>query len=301
MANDLILDDNDDALSLPAHLRGSAATSDDLSGGLSGGYPVISIKGKRFAISDGGSREVIMRPDEPDEPASSLQVVIVKSNPHLSKVYYEAGYSEGSDAKPTCYSNNGVGPAADAQSPQSPTCAVCPHNEWGSRISDSGGKGKACSDSRRIAVCPVGELDRPMLLRIPAATLRELANYAGNLKRRNAPYQALVTKLSFDNNVAHPKLNFKAMRWLDAKEWATVQELMSNPVLDQIVGTGESVAENVKTPAAKSVEKPVEKSKEKAKPDPKKAAKTTAEDSETAKKMASISNELDDVLAELDD
>ncbi len=294
MANDLIIDnDEDGALALPAHLRGTAAAADDLSGGLSGGYPVISIKGKRFAISDGGSREVIMRPDEPDEPASSLQVVIVKSNPHLSKVYYEQGYSEGSDAKPTCYSNNGVGPAADAQSPQSPTCAVCPHNEWGSRISDSGGKGKACGDSRRIAVCPVGELDRPMLLRIPAATLRELANYAGNLKRRNAPYQAVVTKLSFDNNVAHPKLNFKSVRWLDAKEWAQVQELMSNPTLDQIVGTGEKVAEAPKSPVVKAEPKPAPKKE--AKP------KAAAEDSETAKKMASISNELDDVLAGLDD
>lgn len=288
----------DDELNLPAHLQGAGAGADDLSGGLAGGYPIISIKGKRFAISDGGSREVIMRPDEPDEPASSLQVVIVKSNPHLSKVYYEHGYVEGSDEKPTCYSNNGTKPALDAVAPQSPTCAVCPHNQWGSRISDSGSKGKACSDSRRIAVCPVGELDRPMLLRIPAATLRELATYAGNLKRRNAPYQAVVTKLSFDNNVAHPKLLFKAVRWLDAKEWAKVQELMADPTLDSIVGTTEAASAQVETPApAPKVEKaePKPAAKKESKP------KVEAEDSETAKKMASISTELDSVLAELDD
>ena len=289
----------DDELNLPAHLQGTGSGADDLTGGLAGGYPIISIKGKRFAISDGGSREVVMRPDDPDEPASSLQVVIVKSNPHLSKVYYAHGYVEGSDEKPTCYSNNGTKPALDAADPQSPTCAVCPHNQWGSRISDSGAKGKACSDSRRIAVCPVGELDRPMLLRVPAATLRELANYAGNLKRRNAPYQAVVTKLSFDNNVAHPKLNFKAIRWLDAKEWAKVQELMSDPTLDTIVGTTEAASEQVTPPAPKVEATPKAEAKPAAKKESK--PKAEAEDSETAKKMASISNDLDSVLAELDD
>lgn len=298
MSKDLAIIDDD--FQLPAHLTGTATGADDLSGGLAGGYAVVSIKGKRFSISEGGSREVVMRPDDPDEPASSLQVVIVKSNPHLSKVYYSGGYTEGSDEKPTCYSHNGIAPAGDAQSPQAKKCAVCPHNQWGSRVSDNGSKGKACSDSRRLAIVPVGELDRPMLIRIPAATLRELANYAGNLKRRNAPYQAVVTKLSFDNNVAHPKLNFKAVRWLDQKEWAKVQELMSNPVIEQIVGTvDESAASLVQGTAATAVEDVAPKTEKKA--EKKAKSKAQPEDSETAKKMASINNELDDVLSELDD
>lgn len=40
-------------------------------------------------------------------------VVILKAGPagdKLSKVYYASGYTEGSDAKPLCYSNDGIAP-----------------------------------------------------------------------------------------------------------------------------------------------------------------------------------------------
>lgn len=235
MANEMIPFKDDGKL--PAHLRGAVpAANDELAGGVSSGYSVLSFKGKTWSLREGGTSSIIMKEDDEDEVATSLEVVILKANPHLSKVYYESGYSEGSDAKPTCYSHNGSTPASDATKPQAATCALCPHNAWGSRISENGSKGKACSDSRRVAVAAAGDIARPMLLRIPAATLKDLAGYAQILTQRNAPYQAVVTKIGFDPTVAHPKLTFKAVRWLSAEEYAEVQTVMGSELVKQIIG-----------------------------------------------------------------
>lgn len=239
MSNEITVFDEADMSQLPAHLQGMAGQNDDLSGGVSQGYAVLSYKGKTWALSQGGNRTIIMRPNSVDEPASALEVVIVKANPHLSKVYYPGGYVEGSDAKPICYSNDGHGPAADAVQPQCATCAGCPRNAWGSRITENGSKGKECSDSRRVAVVPSGDLGNPMLLRVPAATLKDLAAYADMLSRRNAPYCAVVTRIAFDPSVAHPKFTFKALRWLSADEAAKVAETLDMDVIGHITGTAE--------------------------------------------------------------
>lgn len=307
--------------------------NDDLQSGVSGGYPIISIKGKTWSLNENNTITHIMKPDDPEEIASSLEVVIVKANPGLSKVYYEGGYTEGSTEKPVCHSNDGVRPAPDATTAQAEMCATCPHNAWGSRISENGSKGKACADSRRIAICPSGELSRPMLLRVPAASLKELAQYAEMLKRQDAPYQAVVTKLSFDPSVAHPKLMFRAIRWLTEEEATEVLETMNSDVVAQIIGlAGSMVASQAPamiadlgprpTPKADKATKPkaaakpepaeeeAEEDEEEA-PAPKKRgkalaqakapAKAAAPKSKLAEKINEASDDLDAALAELDD
>lgn len=225
---------------LPAHLRQLAANNslgnEALSSGVSGGYPIVSYKGKVWHISEGGVSTLVSRPGEDGIPAPYLDVVIVKANPNLSKIYYQGGYVEGSDSKPTCYSNDGIAPAADAVAKQCQTCAACPHNIWGSRISEAGGKGKSCTDARRVAIAPAGSLDYPMLLRIPAATLKDLAAYADTLSRRGVPYYAVVTRIGFDHTVAHPKFTFKSVRYLEAGEFDAVQKTAGLDVVSQIIG-----------------------------------------------------------------
>jgi hypothetical protein len=222
---------------LPAHIQnafGTPAENSDLSSGIGGSFPVISIKGKVFHVCQGDDRQLVAN-DEGDAK-SSIDVVIYKANPGVSKVYYPGGYVEGSEDKPTCYSNNGIAPALDAQEPQCTKCAICPHNAWGSRITENGAKGKACSDSRRLAVAPLGDLENPMLLRIPAATLKDLTGYANLLTRRGVPYKAVVTKIGFDHSVAHPKLTFKPTRFLSDVEAEIVVDVLERPVIAEIVG-----------------------------------------------------------------
>lgn len=222
---------------LPAHIANLPGISeDDLISGTGGGFPVISIKGKVFTIVRGDERTMVTRPDADGEPAGSIEVVILKANPNLSKTYYPKGYEEGTADKPTCYSNDGIAPGQDAQEPQSVKCATCAHNQWGSKISENGSKVKACSDVRRLAVAPLNQLNDPMLIRVPAASLKPLGEYGSALKKRGVKYPAVVTKISFDFSVAHPALVFKPVAFITEEMATQVQEVMRGDMVTQIIG-----------------------------------------------------------------
>jgi hypothetical protein len=241
MANDMVAFA---ASKLPAHLAGKAKTENVFANAVSaGGFPVISIKGKVFHITRGDEKTLVTKGEE-GEPAASLEAVIVAVNPHKSKVYYDHGYEEGSVAKPTCYSNDGLAPAADADNPQAKKCAACPHNQWGSRITDNGGKGKACGDSMRLAIASPDQLNDPMLIRVPAASLKTLGQYGAQLAKRGVEPHHVVTKIGFDHNVAHPALTFKAMRFVEADELAQIEAVLleESETIGQITGTGPSAA-----------------------------------------------------------
>jgi len=298
---------------VPAHLQSLFPVANDLSANVGGGgFPHLSIKGKVWTVVRGKDDRTVVKNSEGD-PRSSIEVVIVKANPQISKVYYNKGFVEGSDEKPVCYSNDGVAPATDVEQPQANKCAICPHNQWGSKISESGAKLKACTDSRRIAVAPVGDLRDPMLLRIPAASLKPLGEYGEMFARKGVPYQAAVTKVSFDPEVASPKLMFKFERFLDADGATAIREIMDSEVVQNIIGAADS-APATSTPAvaapapkaAKAAPKPTpapvveadEAEEEAPAPAPKKAAP------KAAPKVAvddDITSELDSILGSLDD
>jgi hypothetical protein len=226
-----------DSMKTPVRTTSLFKLSKDLSGGVgSGGFPHVSVKGKVFHITRGDEKTLVTKPGE-DEPASSIEVVIVAANEHLSKVFYSGGYTEGSKEAPSCYSNDGISPATDAKEPQSKKCAACAHNQWGARITDSGSKGKACSDSRRIAISVSDQINDPMLLRVPAASLKALAVYNDILTKRGVAYQEVVTKIGFDYTVAHPALTFKAVGFMDDATCARVLETSQTDTVSSIIGT----------------------------------------------------------------
>lgn len=227
----------DSGAGLPAHLAARFAEgggNSDLSSGVGMGYPILSYKGKVWHLVQGENRTLIANDD--GEPRSSLELVLLKANPALSKIYYEGGYEEGSSQKPTCYSNDSVAPAADAAQPQAYKCSLCPHNQWGSRVTDQGSKGKACTDARRMAVAPITDIGNPMLLRIPAGSLKELAQYADTLNKRKLPYSAVLTKVGFDHTVAHQKLTFKPLAYLSDEQYKQVEDVLSSDVIKHITG-----------------------------------------------------------------
>lgn len=255
MANDMVAFA---ASKLPAHLAGKVKTDNVFANAVSaGGFPVISIKGKVFHIQRGDEKILVTKGEE-GEPAASLEAVVVAVNPNKSKVYYDHGYEEGSVAKPTCYSNDGLAPAADAENPQAKKCAACPHNQWGSRITDNGGKGKACGDSMRLAIAPPDQLNDPMLIRVPAASLKTLGQYGAQLAKRGVEPLHVVTKIGFDYNVAHPALTFKAMRFVEAAELAEIEAVLAEEAetIGQITGTSNSVTPEVEHKAAEAAPKP---------------------------------------------
>jgi hypothetical protein len=236
MANDMVAIK---ASKLPAHLQGRVKVENAFANAMSaGGFPVVSIKGKVFHIQRGDERTLVTR-GEDDEPVSSLTAVVLATNPNKSKVYYDHGYEEGSVAKPTCYSNDGLAPAADAESPQAKKCQACPHNQWGSRITDNGGKGKACGDFMRLAIAPPDQLNDPMLIRVPAASLKTLGAYGAQLAKRGVTHRDVITKIGFDFNVAHPALTFKAVDFVDAAQFEEIECTLVDEAdtIAQIIGT----------------------------------------------------------------
>jgi hypothetical protein len=275
------------ASKLPAHLQGKVKTQNVFAAAVSsGGFPVVSIKGKVFHVQRGDER-VLVTKGEDGEPAASLEAVIVAVNPNKSKVYYDHGYEEGSVAKPTCYSNDGIEPASDAETPQAKKCATCPHNQWGSRITDNGGKGKSCGDSMRLAIAPPDQINDPMLLRVPAASLKVLGAYGAQLAKRGVEPHHVVTKIGFDYNVAHPALTFKAIRFVDEGELQEIEAVLAEEeeTIGQITGTSNPVTPEVEhkaaDPAPAKTAKAVEVEEEvKAAP---KATATPPKEPETAK------------------
>lgn len=244
----------DGSKNLPAFLKqvDISALNSDLTSHAGGGFPVISIKGKVFAVVRDGEREVLMNPLDPESAATSLDVVLLKANKGTSKVFYLKGYdkdtSEGQ--KPDCYSADGIEPAADAQNKQAKKCATCPHNQWGSRISEKGAtKGKACSDTVRMAVAAAGQLNDPMLLRVPPASIKALGEYGQALAKRGVGYNMVVTKVSFDIQAESPKLTFKPVGLLDDAGWSEVQEIAASDIVSNILGANPVAVEALTAPA----------------------------------------------------
>lgn len=271
-----------ESAALPAYLQNTdiAEINADVTGHAGSGFPVISLKGKVFAIVRDGDRKILPNPKDPESPATSIDVVLLKVNKLTSKVYYAKSYSEDAEGvKPDCFSTDGLKPDASVDEPQSKSCATCKWNEWGSKISDNNSKGKACQDSVRLAVAEPGLVNDPYLLRVPPASIRALGEYGQTLSKRGIAYNMAVTKISFDIESPTPKLVFKGVGLIDESTYAQVQEVAGSDVVSKIIGmpgtasTAPRITEKPAPEAKKPEPEPaVEKVAEKAKPAAKKAA-----------------------------
>lgn len=207
--------------------------------GLTAAFAVIGYKGKNWRIKHRGEEEVVFDPN--GAPAPFLNVIIVGVSPNISKQFYDKKYTEGDDGAPDCFSIDGMKPDAASPKKQCATCAACPMNTWGSRITEAGKKAKACQDSRRIAVVPSGDIlnegyGGPMLLRIPPTSLNNLAAMTRELTRYGAQPFMVETQLGFDFNVAYPMLTFKPTGWVqDPAAAAQIHEVMQDPLIERML------------------------------------------------------------------
>lgn len=237
----------------------AAQTQSELSAGVGANFAVVSIKGKVFRIKHGGTDIPLMvNYNGQNIPAPSLDVIIPKANEALSKTWYNANYVEGSDAPPDCWSEDGINPLAPLQQrprmvnaagvDQGPCtdCRLCPMNVFGSKVNTATGKGgKACADTRKIAVLPGSDLDNdrfggPMLFRTPAASLGNLAEYDRKLRAMGIPYYAVVTRISFDPAEAYPKLTFEPVRVITDAEAVKVLALRNDLRTDTVLSSGQA-------------------------------------------------------------
>lgn len=241
---------------LPAALRAyadqnAAETAKELSGGITSGFPIISIRGKVWRVRSGGVETDLL--DDDNEPVPNIRVVMIKSNPLPSKIYYKKKYESGSNEAPDCWSSGGVKPDREVQHKVSPVCATCPMNVWGSKITEEGKKTRACGDVRRLAVVSEGDLQNwvedntaalPVhLLRVPAASLNPLKDYAEKvLKPRGFPYFGVVTKIGFDATAEYAKLKFTAVGTITDEMAEKIIELRDSEDVRRILAEAEEFA-----------------------------------------------------------
>lgn len=231
----------DASSALPAYLTSGAANLDiNKEVVRSAAFPSLSIKGMKFTINKDGVKRVITKPDDADEVAQSINVVFLRANMN-AKTFFAKKYSEGDSdhMRPDCYSFDGVAPSTNSTAPQAKKCAICPHNQWGSRTGDGDregeSKGKACQDNARIAVSAPDNID-PMLLRVPPKSLKPLREALKLIAARKLPYNAAVIKIGFDRDAPSPVLTFKPVGLMDEQGYGTVQAVYDGELVRGIVG-----------------------------------------------------------------
>ncbi len=263
MTNIILFDDHQ---SLPAYLSNIDTSNDDLTAHASLTFPVLSIKGKVFTIVRGAERQVVPNPKDPESPATRLPMIIVKANKNKSKTFYAEAFKEGAeDVKPTCFSNDGIRPDASIEHPQCSNCAQCKWNVFGTARGDNGsGKGKACSDSVRVAVVPAdGPYTEAYMLRVPPASIKNLGEFGTFLAKRKLPHQAVACELSFDQAQATPRLQFKPVGVVTEAVYRQVMELAKSDEVQMIIGSNvHQVVEQEKpavTPPKNEMEKAADK------------------------------------------
>jgi hypothetical protein len=128
-------------------------------------------------------------------------------------LYYESGYDPNNITPPVCAAvGTEVGsmePFKDAYDRQCDTCSACPMNQWGS--DPKGGKGKACSNTRLLALLPTdADSETPLMtLRVSATALKSFDGYVSSVVRSfGAPPVVVVTDITFDDNLDYPSLRF---------------------------------------------------------------------------------------------
>jgi hypothetical protein len=113
-----------------------------------GGGQFFSMKGGQLSFNDSPM------------PGNQMATVILDSI--FENVYYEGRYDPENPAPPTCFAfgrDENMSPhevVVKAGQAQHSTCKGCPMNEWGS---SEVGRGKACRNTRRLALIPAGTFD----------------------------------------------------------------------------------------------------------------------------------------------
>ncbi len=217
--------------------------NDQLSDGIGASYGVVGYKGKVWSLRYRGERHTFVRPDD-GTPTNYIDVVILRQARHKSKSFYAKYDPTSSDGeRPICSSMNGVVPDIDVQQQQAVTCALCPRNAW--KVDPTGRKGRECTDYKRLAVLVLPTMTsvatggnpvmEPVFLRVPPASLNNLALLGEQMTKQGWAYPQYVTRISFDPQEAHPKMIFRAVQGLTDAEAPVIEALRQSPICDRIV------------------------------------------------------------------
>lgn len=223
------------------------AQSESLADGIGSSYGIVGYKGKVWSLRLRGESYTFTRPDD-GSPAAFLDVIILRAPPYKSKSYYAPGsFQDGQlGTRPLCAALDGVTPDADVAEPQSTACAICPKNVF--KVNNEGRKTRDCSDYKRLSVLILpsqtkallgAPLMEPVFLRVPAASLNDLALLGEGMQSQGFHYSSYITRIGFNPEKPHPQMTFRALQGLTDKEAPIVLPMREDPTALRITGENE--------------------------------------------------------------
>lgn len=232
---------------LPASLasRQRRSVIDDATTGLGSSRGAhISIKGGRFRLVSAIGVETPLE-------THHIDLIVVDANDKPARVFFDGPYVPGDDVPPVCFSDNGTGPSSQAMAPQSPTCAVCPHNIRGSDTTFSGKPTTACDNRKKVAaIIPDDPAVNVYEFQIPPGSLSNLRAYgawlgqqASGVAGRKMDIADVVTRISFDPDRQFV-MQFQAVAFADDERTIQLIDYIdANKLSDAAVGRNDVAAD----------------------------------------------------------
>jgi len=248
----------------------SASKDADAMASASVSVPRVSLKGKKFMFING---------EEQSKKTDEIFVTILAVDPEGSrmvKTFYANGYNPNDTAPPDCSSADGIRPDAWVQSPVSEACGRCSKNVFGSAISPSGKKTKACRDSKRLWIAKPEEVEETVYgLNVPVTSLKNMAAYGNEIRQLGVPIPAVLTRIYMDEDSEFPVLHFENAGFLDEETGGKALERNASKDWMASIPSGPALADNSQTRTADKLPNKVEAGEEK-------AASATSEDIDKA-------------------
>ena len=100
----------------------------------------------------GGKFQAVMNGEPIGDKRNHLDVIIVGDAPKgrgVARAWYAEKYTDGSEASPSCASDDGLTPRRDSPTPQSAKCEGCQHNVSSASV---GGAATVCGYKKSLAV-----------------------------------------------------------------------------------------------------------------------------------------------------
>ena len=215
---------------VPAFLQNRAVDNSAFSAGVTvfNNPPTIEFDGRVFTpVIDGVQ----------GTPALELQGVLLSGKPTLDRAYYIGKFDPNNTTPkaPDCTSDDGIRPKADSPLPQCEACAGCQHNQFGSAVNADGSpsKGKACRESKRIALFAFGGTFK---LKITGGSLGAWGKYVREAELRGIDLSTGITKMASDPSKKNT-LQFNWGGYLQTEAQVTmIDNLKQSPEVADIVG-----------------------------------------------------------------
>lgn len=177
-------------------------------------------------------------------PGNKLRCVVLEAI--LENTYYEGEYDQDNPSSPVCFAFGRVeeemAPHDKAPKPQHEGCASCEWNKFGTAEK---GRGKACKNSRRMAIMHADSLDGDLkdaqvaFLKIPPTSLPSWAQYVKQLNTQlGRPPYAVITELSV---VGDPRSQFKVT-------FTLVEVIKDKKLLGAVYAKHQEVADGIDFP-----------------------------------------------------